>query len=182
MAAIIKIALTSILTPVFLTLVFSVILISRQKADEKTSDMHFKVTVPKMVMTLGFALMLMSTLIMLCFTLFSEELPHWIFYLVLGLSILVGLYMVLKTLRFKVIVEGEKITVFSIIRRPYTFTFSEIVSAVRQVKKNQLKSERMVIKTASGKKLIVESAEISYERFKKRVGSEVEKQYLVGFE
>ena len=52
-------------------------------------------------------------------------------------------------------------------RKEYSFTFDEIVSVVRQVKKNKVKSERLIIKTCAGKKLIVENAEISYDRFKK---------------
>ena len=92
------------------------------------------------------------------------------------------MYLILKTLNFKVIVKGENITVFSTFRKPYSFTFNEIVSAVRQVKKNQVKSERIVIRTVDGRKLIVESVEISYERFAKRIQAEVRSEYLVGFE
>ena len=90
--------------------------------------------------------------------------------------------MIVKTLNFKVIVKEKKITVFSAFRKPYSFTFGEIVSAVRQTKKNQMKSERIVVKTVSGKRLIVESSEISYKRFAKKVQLEVRREYLVGFE
>lgn len=90
--------------------------------------------------------------------------------------------MIVKTITFKVIVEGNKITVFSAFRKPYSFTFSEIALAVRQVKNNQKKSERIVITTSNGKRLIVENAEIGYKRFAKRIQSEVKKELLVGFE
>jgi hypothetical protein len=93
----------------------------------------------------------------------------------------VGIYLIIKTLTFKVIVEGNKLTVFSAFRKPYSFTFSEIVSAVRQVKNNQKKSERIVIKTSGGKRVIVENAEINYKRFAKRIQTEVNKERLDGF-
>ena len=39
-----------------------------------------------------------------------------------------------------------------------------------------------MIRTVDGRKLIVESVEISYERFAKRIQAEVRSEYLVGFE
>ena len=81
----------------------------------------------------------------------------------------------------KEIVKNEKITVYSILKKPYSFTFNEVNLVVRQVKKNKEKSERIVIKTTLGRKLIVESGEIAYKMFAKKVESEVEKKYLFGF-
>jgi len=78
--------------------------------------------------------------------------------------------------------SDDEITVHSFFSQSYTFTFGEIVSVLRQVKRNQLRSERMVIKTATAKKLIVESSEISYERFLQRIRAEVKRELLVGFE
>lgn len=125
---------------------------------------------------------LMSLTVLLGFTFLSNERPHFIFYVVFGLFLWLGTYLIVKTLNFKVIVKEKKITVFSAFRKPYSFTFGEIVSAVRQTKKNQMKSERIVVKTVSGKRLIVESSEISYKRFAKKVQLEVRREYLVGFE
>lgn len=155
---------------------------SNRQISRTMSDESFVVMVPKIVLIIGIIGDSMFSAIILGFTLFSKELPHIIFYIVFELFIWLGTYLILKALRFKVVVKGEKITICSIFKKPYTFTFSEIVSVVRQVKRNQVKSERIVIKTVSGKKLIVESAEISYKRFLQEIKAKVKSEYLVGFE
>ena len=146
------------------------------------NDKNFTVVIPNAVLTVGALCALMSSAVLVAFTFLSNETPHVIFYVVFGLFFCLGVYLIVKTLTFKVVVKGEQITAFSAFRKPYTFTFSEIVSAARQVKKNQMKSERIVIKTLSGKRLIVENSEISYKKFAKRIQQEVEKQYLNGFD
>lgn len=138
--------------------------------------------IPNVVAFIGGFLAIICVIILLCFTLFSGEIPHIIFYVVFGLFLWLGMYLVLKTLCFRVIVKNETITAVPLFRKPFTFTFDEITSVVRQVKENRTKSERMVIRTKSGKKLIVESAEISYIRFMNRIKSEVNAEYLHGFE
>ncbi len=178
----IGIILSAIFVPACVMLIFSVIQKAGTKKSKTMSDENFTVMIPSIVLIIGTMGALMSTVVLLCFTFLSDELPHFIFYVTFGLFFWIGMYLILKTLTFKVIVKGEKITVFSAFKNPYTFTFSEIVSVVRQVKKNQAKSEKLVIKTADGKKLIVESLEISYKRFAKKVQLEVNNEYLVGFE
>lgn len=174
--------LSAILVPACVMLIFSVIQKNGVKKSKTMSDENFTVMIPSIVLIIGIICALMSTAVLLGFTFLSDERPHFIFYVTFGLFFWVGLYLILRTLTFKVIVKGERITVFSAFKKPYTFTFSEIVSAVRQVKKSQTKSERLVIKTVDGKKLIVESLEISYKRFAKKVQLEVKNEYLVGFE
>lgn len=178
----IGIILLAIFLPACMALIFSVMQKSNVKISNKMSDENFTVIIPGMVVTIGAMCALMSSAVLLGFTFLSEEQPHLIFYLIFGLFLWLGTYLIVKALTFKVIVKGEKITVFSPFRKPYSFTFSEIVSAVRQVKKNQIKSERIVIKTAVGNRLIVESSEISYKKFAKRIQLEVKKEYLGGFE
>lgn len=176
------IILSVIFLPAYVAVIFSVIQKSKVKISNTMSDKNFTVMVPSIVLIIGAMCALMSTLVLLGFTFLSDELPHVIFYVVFGLFFWLGMYLIIKTLTFKVIVKGERITVFSAFRKPYSFTFSKIVSAVRQVKKNQTKSERIVIKTTDGKKLIVESAETSYKRFVKKLQLEVSSEYLDGFE
>lgn len=171
-----------ILIPTCVMIILSVIQNWGSKTSEIKSDKHFVIMIPNIVWVIGMVCAIMALLVMLGFTLFSNELPHLIFYLVFGFFFGLGLYLILKTLYFKVIVADEKITVFATFRKPYTFTFSEIISAIRQVKKNQIKSERIVIKTVSGKRVVVESSEISYKRFMQRIKSEVKSEYLFGFE
>ena len=175
-----------ILSAIFLTacvmLLFFVIQKSGKKECHTMSDGNFTVMIPNIVFVIGVICALMSLAVLLGFTFLSDELPHFIFYLCFGLFFWIGMYLAFKTLTFKVMVKGKEIIVFSAFKKPYSFTFSEINSVVRQVKKNQIKSERIVLKTVYGKKLIVESSEISYKRFVKRIQSEVESQYLSGFE
>lgn len=178
----IGIMLSAILVPACVTLIFSIIQKGGIQEGKTMSDENFIVMVPGMVATIGALGVLTSLAVLLGFTFLSDEQPHFIFYVVFGLFLWLGMYLIVKTLTFKVIVKGKKVTVFSAVRKPYSFTFDEIVSAVRQVKKNQLKSERIVIKTVSGKRLIVESSEISYKRFAKKVLLEVDRERLVGFE
>lgn len=44
-----------------------------------------------------------------------------------------------------------------------------------------MNSERIIIRTIDDKKLIVENTEIAYERFEKRIQSEVRSECLSGF-
>lgn len=178
----IGIILLIIFLPACVLLAFSLIKKSGNKTSTRMSDKNFTVMLSSTILGIGALEILVLTALLLGFTFFSEELPHLILYVISGVGIWMGMYLILKTLNFKVIVKDEKITVFSTFRKPYSFTFDEIVSAVRQVKNNQVKSERIVIKTKNGKKLIVESVEISYERFSKRIQSEVRSEYLFGFE
>jgi len=178
----IGIILTAIFAPACVMVILSVVQKSNTTISKTMSDEYFVVLLPKFVLVIGSTCAIMSALVLLGFTIFSEELPHVIFYITFGLGIWLGMYLILKALRFRVIVKREKITVYSICSRPYAFTFNEIISAVRQVKRNQVKSERVVLKTKSGKKLIVESSEISYKRFLKRIKSEVKSEFLFGFE
>lgn len=177
----IGIILTSIFLPSFVSLLFSIIQKTKVKVSSTISDNNFTVYLPNIVLITGAMCVLTSLVVLLCFTFLSNELPHLIFYVVFGLFMWLGMYLIVKTLTFKVIVRGKIITVYSAFRRPYSFAFDEIVSVVRQVKKNQTKSERIVIKTTNGEKLIVENTEVSYKRFEKKIQSEVKGDYLVGF-
>ena len=178
----IGVILSAIFLPACVMLVYSAIRRTDCNVSKAMTNERFTVSIPRIVLIIGMACALMSTVVILGFTFLSAELPHIIFYIVFGLFLWLGMYLVLKTLRFRVVVKGEIITVYSILSKPFTFEFCEIISAVRQVKKNQVKSERIVVKTTSGKKLIVESSEISYERFLQKIKLEVKSECLSGFE
>lgn len=178
----IRILLLIIFLPACVALAFFIMQKAETKTSNTRSDEDFTVILPSIVAMVGGIEALTSLAVLLGFTFLSDERPHFIFYMVFGFGYLLGMYLIIKTLTFKVIVKKKKVTVFSSLKKPYSFTFDEVVSAVRQVKKNQIKSERIVIKTTSGKRLIVESSEISYKRFAKKVQLEVRKECLVGFE
>lgn len=176
------IILSVILVPACVILIFSMVQRAGFRKSKAMSDENFTVMIPDMVAVIGAMCALMSLAVLLGFTFLSDEQPHFIFYVVFGLFIWLGTYLIVKTLRYKVIVKEKKVTVFSVFRKPYSFNFDEVVEAVRQIKKNQMHSERIVIKTVSGKRLLVESSEISYKRFAKKVQLEVRRECLVGFE
>lgn len=177
----IGIVLAAVLLPPCLALVLSVIQKSGIKVSNKMTDENFVVMLPNAVFAIGAMCTLGYLVVLLGFTFLSDERPQLIFYVVFGLFIWLGVYLMVKTLTFRVVVKGKNITVFSPFRRPYSFTFSEIVSAVLKVKRNQLKSEGVLIKTTTGKRVLVESSEISYRRIVKKIQLEVDDERLVGF-
>lgn len=178
----IGIILLAIFLPVCITLVYSVIRRTGSNTSKAMTNEHFTVSIPSIVLIIGIACALMSTLVILGFTFLSAELPHVIFYIAFGLFLWLGVYLFLKTIKFKVIVNEKLITVHSVFSKSFTFEFSEIVSAVRQIKNNQVKSERIVVKTKSGKKFIVESSEVAYKLFLQKIKMEVKSECLSGFE
>jgi len=91
---------------------------------------------PKFGLFVGIIDSIMAICVMLGFTLFSPELPHVIFYIVFCFFLLIGIYLILKTKYFKLIVEDdEKIIVCSPINTIYTFDFQDIRTVIRQTKK-----------------------------------------------
>ena len=177
----IGIILSAILIPAAISLFFSYMQIDRCKQEKRATSENFTVFIPSTVCGLGVIGVIVLLVLMLSFTFFSAERPHFIFYICIGGCLWLPLYLIVKTLTFKVNVKGESITVYSAFRKPYTFTFDEIASALRQVKKNQLKSERIVIKTTGRRRVIVESAEVSYHRFLNKVKEKVAPERLSGF-
>ncbi len=70
---------------------------------------------------------------------------------------------------------------YSAFRKPYQITYDNISSVKRQVKGNAAGSERMVIKTDTGKKVIAESSAVGYREFKREIKYNVDKAKLKGF-
>ncbi len=108
--------------------------------------------------------------------------PDWIFYVSSCLLLLLCLYLIIKTVTFRVVVKGDLITVYSATRRPYSFRFQEIVLVKRQVKQTYYgPRERMIIKAKDKKRVIVESSEISYFRMLDKIKNEVSNDLRTGF-
>lgn len=174
--------LISILVPLCVSLISVFLAISISKENSKMTDTHYCVYVPKLVMIIGCVVMLTGTLLCICFTIFSEETPHWIFYLICTLIFTLGFYLFFKTIKWKVVVANDMIRVSPLFSKVYSLSFSDIESVKCQVKKNRLKSERLIIKCKTDKKFIVESTEVSYKRFKKQIENNVNSKYLEGFD
>lgn len=138
----------------------------------RQNDDVFNVFIPEAVMYLGVLLTVMCSALILIPTFFGN--PHRMMYLFTGIMLWFGIYMIVRPLTFRIVVKGKEITVYSALQKPYTFTFDDIVFVKRQVKKNMTRSERIVIKTKFGKKLIAENAEVSYRRFVKKIKQEID--------
>ena len=171
----------------FVTIGFNVILptimnkIHKQVKITKTKE-NFVVSIPRIVFWIGAVESIVCWLVMTLFTVFSDPDPHWIFYITFGLFSLLGLYLVVKTVTFRVVVKGDLITVYSALRRPYSFRFNEIVFVKRQVKQTYYgQGERMIIKSKDKKRVIVESSEISYFRMLDKIKNKVSNDLRTGF-
>ena len=174
------ISLLSVFIPPLIILFVAIMQKRKIPKSTRKTDTDFAVFVPETVMYLGILLTFMCSAVILISTFFDN--PHWILYVCMGIILWLGIYLIVKTLVFRIVVKHKKITVYSALRKPYTFTFDDILLVRRQVKKNMMRSERIVIKNKFGKKVIAESAEVSYKRLIKRIESDVNKMYLFGFE
>ena len=103
------------------------------------------------------------------------------FYVIFGLAVVLSAYLIVKTLRFRVVVKNEKITVTPLLSKTYTFTFSDIETVQRQVKNRYKgKAERIIIRTKQGKRIVVDSSYVSYGKLVERVIDSVETSRLPG--
>ncbi len=104
-----------------------------------------------------------------------------IFYVIFGTAVILCAYLLVKSLRFRVVVKKEKITVIPLLSKTYTFTFDDIETVMRQVKNRYKgKAERVIIYTKYDKKVIVDSSYVSYEKLVERIIESVEKAKLIG--
>ena len=150
--------------------------------NKKRNPNKIILNVPEIVRYLGIINSVIFSIFAIVFILTSEEQLHWSFYIFYGAFISVGVFMVVLTKRWKVVVKNDKITVYTLINGQYSFTCDEIVSIQRQTKKNRVKSERIVIKTSGKKKLIVESSHTSYFKFVSYLIDNTEISIRSGFE
>ena len=150
------------------------------------SDEHFVVKHSKTLAIVGIVTSIPMAIVLVGVTL-SQQISGMglalVFYGTFGLLIVVGLFLILKSLKCKMVVDSKEIIVFSIFNRPYKFLVGEIVSVVREEKHIHYgKRERILIEYREGRKLIVESSQISYEKLINVIESNVCGERLVGFE
>ena len=174
--------MTAFLVPICVAAFYIILDRSSRKISGKISDNRFVVSLPKAIMYLGLILDIVILIPVIGITLTSPETPHIIFYVIMGLFIWLGTFLVLKTCRFRVFVSGDDITVYPIFRATYSFKFKDIVSVKRYVERNRQKSEKIIITIKNGRKLVVETPEISYQRFVRKIESCVDHELLFGFE
>ena len=125
---------------------------------------------------------LLSGALLLVFALGPDEPGKGSLCAFFGLILLACAYLLGKALIYRVEVRGESITVHNLLRKPYTFTFRQIVSVKRRGGKGQWGQGRLTIRTDAGQKLVMESAEVYYWRLAERIRAEVRPDRLTGFE
>lgn len=145
---------------------------------------QFTVCAPKEAMVVGtVGVLVFGLLIVLSPFMWPDEPAEnrTIFYVIFGTAVILGAYLIVKTLRFRVVVKNEKITVSPLLSKSYTFTFDDIETVKRQVK-NRYKgnAERIIIRTKQGKKIVVDSSYVSYRKLVERIIEYVEKSKRLG--
>lgn len=171
--------LLCIFVPACVALLFHTVLyISEQKASsQKATKDKFTVSIPNICATIG----TITAIVYGGFILFSpmiwpnENDSMIIFYVIFGAFFWLGIYLVIKTLRFRIVVEENQITVYPLFARAYTFTFEDINSVERQTKKQRKGlAERIVIRTKQGKRIIAEHTFIAYFKFVDKIQASVD--------
>jgi len=170
-----------IIGPLFVISVFS--LIQRLSQKVKTLDnRNLVIEFPKVIAFIGALFDIVIIIVMICFTCFAKKTSNYeFFYIIMAFFIWIGFYLIFKTLTFKIVINDLNIIAYSAFRKPYQFTFYNISSVQRQVKGNRVGSERIIIKTDIGRKIIIESSAIGYKEFKKKIRNNVDSVILKGF-
>lgn len=186
---IVAIIVYAVLMPLALRYFFKKARESRAEASQKMSDNQFIVKLPMNYFVVGLVVAVIFGTSLLVFSLSINKFPdgselavNIVFYSVLGGFTWLGIFLALKAIKHRVIVNGDRITVYSVLAKPYSFTFDEIISVFRELSYNRLKSERITIKIITGKVFAVENAEISYERLLQKIMLKVKGDYLEGFD
>lgn len=179
--------LLCIFVPACLALLYHTVLyISEQKSSsQKATKGKFTVSIPNICATIG----IITAIVSGGFILFSPMLwPNEndsmiIFYVIFGAFFWLGIYLVIKTIRFRIVAEKDQITVYPLFSRAYTFTFEDITSVERQTKKQRKRlAERIVIRTKQGKRIIAEYTFVAYFKFVDKIQASVDASKLKGFE
>lgn len=175
----------AIIITLFLSTCIMILISSLNKTPKTiyTEKKYYIMKFPEFIVFIGAITIAMSILAMLMFTFTSETMPHPIFYVVFGGFYYLGLFLIFKTINYKIIVKETEIIVFSTFKKPYSFIYSDIESVIRQTKQRYSgpPAERLVIKIYSGKKVIVEHSVSSYKKFYQLIKTKVANDKLIGF-
>ena len=177
-----KIVLLTMYLPACILITLSLIQSKRIKVNKTMTQDCFTVMFSNTFTMIGIVLNVLAFIVLVYFTLFDSDSTDWISDIIFGLSFWLGTYIIILCKTFKVVVKNNEITVHKTFRKPYTITFSDITSAVREVSKDRLKTEEIMIKTSTGKRFTIVDLEISFEKFKKKIQEKVNKKYISGFE
>lgn len=173
----------------FLSIALSLVFTSLRNAKSDPrggmTDQEFVVKYPRIIAWIGFVGNAILVAVGIILTLYwsgkANTTSFVLFYVVFGLFILLGTYLVIKCLIFRIDVSGEQIKAHNLFRKPHIFSFNDIDSAEVQIKASNINPERIIIITTSGKKIIAESMAKAYDRLVKRVKEEVPPERLKGY-
>ena len=148
------------------------------KSEKITNDKLFVIRLPKSMLIIGVTGILVPFLILLGMILFDEDASSGSIIFAFSFFVIMmfaGIYLIVTTLLHKIIIQGNKITVYPIIKKAYTVEFKDIVS-VKIVRLTR--GERVVVRTES-KKFSVECDCIGYERFLKLIYRKVSQGKII---
>lgn len=171
----------AIFIPACIALLVNVFLVNTDKAPKGKSKHRYAVYLSQLVLMIGIVgVIFLGMFVFLAPFIWGDV--HFIFYIVFGSGIWAGIYMIIYQMRFCIVVEQEKITVYPLFRRSYSFTFHDVHTVKRQTKnlyKGQ--AERIVLRTEQGKKVIAESSFVNYFKFTEQIQICVDLSKLSGF-
>lgn len=154
--------------------------LSLKKTSEFTNE-NFVVMYPRITVIIGIMGILIGASLFGA-GIYLNEIEDPIFYVVFGVFILIGIYLLLKSVRWKIVVSGDEITIHPVYGDAYTFSFSDIASVKRQVSGDKTKPDKVTLKTNFDKRIVFDSMCVSYHFFVSRLKAEVNSEYLSGFD
>ena len=145
---------------------------------KNTNDKLFVIRLPKSMLILGVTSILVPFLILLGMFFFDEDASSGSIMFAFSFFVIMmfaGIYLIVTTLLHKIIIQGNKITVYPVIRKPYSIEFIDIVSVkiVRLVR-----GERVTV-TAESKNFSVECYCVGYGHFIKLIHRKVDRRKII---
>lgn len=103
-----------------------------------------------------------------------------VIYLICGGGQWLGIYAAALTIRWRIVVKGSELTVYPLFSKIYQINLYDVLSAKCQVKDNQTRSERIVLRT-SEHRIVIDKSIIAYNLFKAHLERELPKDIREGF-
>lgn len=103
-----------------------------------------------------------------------------VIYLICGGGQWLGIYAAALTIRWRIVVKGSELTVYPLFSKIYQINLCDVLSAKCQVKDNQTRSERIVLRT-SERRIVIDKSMIAYNLFKAHLERELPKDIREGF-
>lgn len=179
----VAIALVFCFVPLIALLIDSVIK-KPENVRKSIADEHFTVEYPKYVFWVGVLDCMAALVVFLVFVVNGETPVRAHAYMLSGIVLFFwfGTYILIEARTGKTVVYYGLITVYRPMRKIFSFTFSDVVSAKRKSKKLYYGTdERIVVITKSGMKMSIGNIETQYERFCRLIKTNVPNELLTGF-